>query len=176
MVDAGAGDIIVGTRQVLAGRVRDHGDDGGVGATDADETADGRPYLRDGHPACGQKSHPGEGSAHRNHTSERCHGNGTWHLMNGRRSLCRSWLDKRLSLDSSRSFKSGEFCLGFSLSNGACVRRGRFALNIEGFRSLAHPPSPLTPGLPTAERGLGPRTPRVGTGGAGQRRCEAVNL
>src|SRR5947209_1776611 len=73
-VDACAGDIIVGARQVLAGRVGDHGDDGGGAAADADKTADGRPDLRDGHPACRQKSDPGKGSAHRNHTSESCHG------------------------------------------------------------------------------------------------------
>ena len=29
-----------------------------------------------------QKSDPGEGAAHRNDTSERCHGCLTWHVMN----------------------------------------------------------------------------------------------
>ena len=72
-IDPGAGDVEVGGRQVLAGHFRDHGDDGGIGAADADEPADGRPDRRDGHLVRRQQPDPGEGSAHRNHTSERCH-------------------------------------------------------------------------------------------------------
>ena len=46
-IDPGAGDVVVGGGQVLAGHVRDHGDDGGIGAADADEPADGRPDRRE---------------------------------------------------------------------------------------------------------------------------------
>ena len=47
-IDRGAGDVVVGSRQILAGHFGDHGDDGGIGAADADEPADGGPHLRDG--------------------------------------------------------------------------------------------------------------------------------
>ena len=56
------------------------------------------------------------------------------------------------------------------------MRRGRIALKIKGFRALPPRQTALTSDLPTAEQGLSGRAPRVGTGGAGQRHCEAVNL
>ena len=71
-VDRGGGDVGVGSRQILAGHFGDHGDDGGIGAADADEAADGGPHLGDAHLAR-QKPAPGEGAAHGNHTSEGCH-------------------------------------------------------------------------------------------------------
>src|SRR3984885_11597379 len=72
-VDRGAGDVNVRSRHILAGYFRDHGDDDGICAADADKPADGGPYLRDAHLARRQKSDAGEGSAYRNYTSEGCH-------------------------------------------------------------------------------------------------------
>ncbi|MGC0324952.1 hypothetical protein ABIG06_005581 [Bradyrhizobium sp. USDA 326] len=53
-VDRGNGDVAVGARQILAGDLGDHRDDDRAGAANADETADGRPNLRDRHLACRQ--------------------------------------------------------------------------------------------------------------------------
>jgi hypothetical protein len=72
-VDRGGRDIAVGIRQILAGHLGDHRDDGGAHAADADEAADRGAYFRDGRLACREQSDPGEGAAHRNHTSEGCH-------------------------------------------------------------------------------------------------------
>src|SRR5207342_1071603 len=66
--------IVIRSRQILAGHVGDHGDDGGSCAADADEAADGSAHFRGRYLAYRQKSDPGEGAAHRNHTSEGCHG------------------------------------------------------------------------------------------------------
>ena len=54
-VDAGAGDVVVGARQILAGDIGDHGDDGGVGAADADEAADGGAHFRRRHLAAARR-------------------------------------------------------------------------------------------------------------------------
>src|SRR4029078_3877916 len=72
-VDRGGRDIAVGIRQVLAGHLGDHGDDGGSPAANADEAAHGGAHFRDRRLACREQSYPGERVAHRNHTSEGCH-------------------------------------------------------------------------------------------------------
>src|SRR3977135_969563 len=61
-IDRGTGNISVGRRQVFAGYLRDHRDDGRICAADADEPSDGCPYFRGGYLAHRQQSGPGEGS------------------------------------------------------------------------------------------------------------------
>src|SRR6185369_1354115 len=80
-VDRGARDVAIEVRQILARHFGDHRDDGGIGgAANADEAADGGAHLGDGHRARRQKSDPGEGAAHGNHTSEGCHSVGSHEL------------------------------------------------------------------------------------------------
>ena len=69
-VDAGGRDIGVGRLHVLGRDVRDHGDDGGAGAADADEFADGASHLGERHLTVSQQADPGKSASHRNHTSE----------------------------------------------------------------------------------------------------------
>ena len=71
-VDAGAGDVVVGARQILARDIGDHGDDGGAGAADADEAANGSAHFRHRHLSR-EKADSGERAAYRNYTSERSH-------------------------------------------------------------------------------------------------------
>src|SRR3954453_21533000 len=70
----GAGDVVAVARQIFAGHFRDHGDDGGIYAADADEAADRRPHFGPPHLLVSQQANPRERSPHQNHTSERCHG------------------------------------------------------------------------------------------------------
>ena len=73
-VDRRARDVGVQVRQILARHLGDHGDDGGIGAADADEAADGGAHFGDGPWLTASSPNPGEGAAHGNHTSEGCHG------------------------------------------------------------------------------------------------------
>jgi len=79
-IDRRTRDVVVGGRRILARYLGDHRDDGGIGAADTDEAADGGAHFGDGHLARRQKSDPGEGAAHGNHTSEGCHGVGSHEL------------------------------------------------------------------------------------------------
>jgi hypothetical protein len=64
-VDRGGGDIDVRGRNIFAGHLRDHGDDGGGCCTaDADKPADRSPDVRLGHLARRQQPEPGDGAAH----------------------------------------------------------------------------------------------------------------
>ena len=80
-VDAGGGDVVIRAWQILAGYVGDHGDDGGSCAADADEATHRGADFRGGHLAYREQSDPGEGAAHRNHTSKGCHDFLTWQVM-----------------------------------------------------------------------------------------------
>jgi hypothetical protein len=73
-VDRRGRHVFVGAGLVLAAYLGDHRNDGGGRRTaNADEAADGGTRFGDGHLARSQKSDPGEGAAHGNHTSEGCH-------------------------------------------------------------------------------------------------------
>ncbi len=72
-IDGGAGDEVVGCRQVFARDLRDHGNDDGVGAADADKTADRRPHLGGACLAVSHQADPRQRAAYENHASKRCH-------------------------------------------------------------------------------------------------------
>src|SRR6202000_794920 len=59
-----------GRRQVFAGYLGDHRDDDRARAADADKATDGGADLGNAHVRGREKSHPGERTGHRNHTSE----------------------------------------------------------------------------------------------------------
>ncbi len=67
------GDVLVRRRQVLAGHVGDHGNDGRVRTADRDEPADGGAHFGKRQVAARQQAHPGQRTAHGDHTSKRCH-------------------------------------------------------------------------------------------------------